>query len=132
MISTKNHCFLLDRTKRSYYLDRTPRWYYLVLDRTISDHLAVAKLFFDIKQSLQAGTESIMKQRYKSHNLYVKSEVPEEDLLIWNVKEGWEPLCKFLGKPIPDVPFPHANKTGDMEYIDKYAHKSDFFQRIGR
>ena len=83
-------------------------------------------------ESLQAGTESIMKQRYKSHNLYVKSEVPEEDLLIWNVKEGWEPLCKFLDKPIPDVPFPHANKTGDMEYIDKYAHKSDFFQRIGR
>jgi len=83
-------------------------------------------------ENLQAGTESIMKQRYKSHNLYVKSEVPEEDLLVWNVKEGWEPLCEFLGEPIPEVPFPHANKTGDMEYIDKYAHKSDFFQRIGR
>ena len=83
-------------------------------------------------QSLQAGTESIMKQRYKSHNLYVKSEVPEEDLLIWNVKEGWGPLCKFLGKPIPEEPFPHDNKTGDIKYIDKYAHQSDFFQRIGQ
>ena len=72
-----------------------------------------------------------MKQRYKSHNLYVKSEVPEEDLLIWNVKEGWEPLCKFLGKPIPEQPFPHDNKTGDMEFIDKYAHKADFMTRKG-
>ena len=83
-------------------------------------------------QSLQAGTESVMKQRYKSHNLYVKSTVPEEDLLIWNVKEGWEPLCKFLEKAVPEEPFPHDNKTGDMEYIDKYAHKSDFFQRKRR
>jgi len=79
--------------------------------------------------SLQAGTESIMKQRYMSHNLYVKNQVPEEDLLVWNVKEGWDPLCKFLEKTIPEEPFPHANKTGDMEYIDKYAHKSDFFER---
>lgn len=23
---------------------------------------------------------------------------------------GWEPLCHFVGKPIPKVPFPHANK----------------------
>lgn len=86
---------------------------------------------FDIIKSLQAGTESIMKQRYKSHNLYVKSEVPEEDLLIWNVKEGWEPLCKFLGKPIPEESFPHDNKTGDMEFIDKYAHKANFMTRKG-
>ena len=94
--------------------------------------LFVFQNYFDIMQSLQAGTESVMKQRYKSHNLYVKSAVPEEDLLIWNVKEGWEPLCRFLGKTIPEEPFPHDNKTGDMEYIDKYAHKSDFFQRKGR
>ena len=28
--------------------------------------------------------------------------VPKEDLLVWDLKEGWEPLCKFLNKPIPD------------------------------
>ena len=89
------------------------------------------KFSFDIMKSLQAGTESVMKQRYKSHILHVESGVPEEDLLIWNVKEGWEPLCKFLGKPIPKEPFPHDNKTGDMEFIDKYAHKSDIFERTG-
>ena len=28
--------------------------------------------------------------------------VPKENLLVWDLKEGWEPLCKFLNKPIPD------------------------------
>lgn len=30
-------------------------------------------------------------------------------LLEFDVKQGWEPLCEFLGKPIPDVPFPSEN-----------------------
>jgi len=32
----------------------------------------------------------------------VIATVPKEDLLVWDLKEGWEPLCKFLNKPIPD------------------------------
>ena len=39
--------------------------------------------------------------------------MPKEDLLIFNVKDGWRPLCDFLGVPIPkNIPFPHVN-TGD-------------------
>ena len=32
-----------------------------------------------------------------------------EDLLIMNIFEGdgWEKLCCFLSKPVPDIPFPH-------------------------
>lgn len=36
----------------------------------------------------------------------LKEIVPEDRLLIWNLKDGWEPLCKFLGKPIPNTPIP--------------------------
>ena len=36
------------------------------------------------------------------HNCHVIATVPKEDLLVWDLKEGWEPLCKFLNKPIPD------------------------------
>ncbi|MCA9698204.1 MAG: hypothetical protein KC431_11820, partial [Myxococcales bacterium] len=25
------------------------------------------------------------------------------------VKQGWAPLCEFLGVPVPDLPFPHVN-----------------------
>lgn len=32
-------------------------------------------------------------------------------LLEYKLGSGWEPLCKFLGKPVPDVPFPHVNES---------------------
>jgi len=34
-----------------------------------------------------------------------------EDWLIYEVSEGWAPICEFLGKPIPKEPFPHRNKS---------------------
>lgn len=40
----------------------------------------------------------------------VKAVVPADQLLIFDVKEGWEPLCKFLGKKVPEEPFPNANE----------------------
>lgn len=46
---------------------------------------------------------------FKQHNEEVKNYVPPEKLLAYSVKEGWEPLCAFLGVPVPDVPFPHLN-----------------------
>ena len=41
-------------------------------------------------------------------------------MLVYNVKDGWEPLCKFLNLPIPDEEFPHKNKNGGIvkEYLD--------------
>ena len=61
------------------------------------------------------------------HNLYVKSVVPKEDLLIWNLKDGWEPLCTFLGKEIPAGPIPHDNKTGDVEFLRNYAYRTNIY-----
>ena len=61
------------------------------------------------------------------HNMYVESVVPKEDLLIWNVKDGWEPLCSFLGKEIPDEPIPHDNKTGDIEFLRNYGYKHKMY-----
>jgi Sulfotransferase domain len=28
---------------------------------------------------------------------------------VWEVTEGWEPLCRFLDVPAPDTPFPRLN-----------------------
>jgi len=39
---------------------------------------------------------------------------PKDKLLIYSVKDGWEPLCKFLGKPVPSWPFPHKNVGGNI------------------
>jgi hypothetical protein len=41
----------------------------------------------------------------------VKRGLPPERLLVYEVKEGWPPLCRFLGLPVPAAPFPHVNAT---------------------
>ena len=48
-------------------------------------------------------------QLYREHNAAVRAGVPAERLLVFEVKDGWEPLCRFLGVPVPDEAFPHAN-----------------------
>ena len=44
-------------------------------------------------------------------NQSVVRDCPPDRLLVFDVSEGWEPLCKFLGKPVPNVPFPHMNDS---------------------
>ncbi|KAL7917680.1 hypothetical protein ACQKWADRAFT_306226 [Trichoderma austrokoningii] len=46
---------------------------------------------------------------YEEHYAAVRKIVPPENLLEFNLEDGWAPLCTFLGKEIPDVPFPHLN-----------------------
>jgi len=47
---------------------------------------------------------------FNQHNEEVKQRVPADKLLVYNVKEGWEPLCAFLGVDVPNKPFPHVNE----------------------
>jgi hypothetical protein len=56
----------------------------------------------------------------EAHQNKVRSLVPKEQLLEMDLNDGWEPLCKFLGVPAPDVPFPQAN---DAKTADEYATK---------
>ena len=44
----------------------------------------------------------------------VKKIVPSEKLLVFDVKEGWNPLCKFLNVPVPNAPFPWENDTASL------------------
>jgi hypothetical protein len=48
-------------------------------------------------------------------NEQVKQTVPAERLLVWDPKEGWEPLCEFLGVDVPDEPLPHTNDTASFK-----------------
>ena len=43
--------------------------------------------------------------------LEVISKLPAARLLVWQVKEGWGPLCTFVGLPVPEEPFPNVNDT---------------------
>ncbi len=54
--------------------------------------------------------------RYQQHVDEVIRHVPADKLLVFDVKQGWEPLCKFLGVPVPDgVPFPHLNDADEFK-----------------
>ena len=44
----------------------------------------------------------------------VRAALPPERLLVFDVAEGWGPLCRFLGVPKPDAPFPHHNLRADF------------------
>lgn len=47
---------------------------------------------------------------FNDHIEEVKKNIPADKLLIYQVKEGWEPLCKFLNVPVPNEPFPVSNE----------------------
>lgn len=53
-------------------------------------------------------------ERYQEE---IQREIPADRLLVWSVQEGWEPLCEFLGKPVPDTPFPRLNDS--KEFSDR-------------
>jgi hypothetical protein len=46
---------------------------------------------------------------YRANNRKVRDTIPAERLLVFNVADGWEPLCKFLEVPVPETPFPHTH-----------------------
>ena len=56
----------------------------------------------------------VLRTRYRMHNHRVKSLVPPEKLLVYNVKQGWKPLCDFLGCEVPTVAFPHKNVKDEI------------------
>ena len=58
------------------------------------------------------------------HNQYVMNNCPKDKLLVWRIEEGWEPICKFLGKPVPDGPLPHMNRLGGV--IQELANSVDY------
>ena len=53
-------------------------------------------------------------QVFNAHNEGVRRSVPSERLLVYEPGEGWEPLCDFLGLPVPATPYPKVNTTGDF------------------
>ena len=50
-----------------------------------------------------------------AYNEEVIATVPADRLLVWQITDGWGPLCEFLEVPVPDVAFPHINESAGFE-----------------
>lgn len=59
--------------------------------------------------------------RYERHIAAVREHVPADRLLEFDVRDGWEPLCAFLGVPVPDEPFPRENDTATFKRRQRVA-----------
>ena len=51
------------------------------------------------------------RNAYINHYETVRKLVPKEQLLEYHISDGWDSLCEFLGRDVPDLPFPHVNST---------------------
>jgi hypothetical protein len=52
---------------------------------------------------------------FREHNARVRATIPAERLLVYEVAQGWGPLCEFLGVPVPDTPMPKTNTTEEFQ-----------------
>jgi hypothetical protein len=55
---------------------------------------------------------------FHAHEAAVKAAIPADRLLVHQAKDGWKPLCDFLGVPVPDGDYPRTNS------------KEEFFQHM--
>lgn len=64
---------------------------------------------------------------FERHNAEVRRRVPSSRLVEWQAQDGWEPLCKALGMPVPSEPFPRANTREDFLAL----HAPEARRRLG-
>nr|ADC96654.1 hypothetical protein [Streptomyces sp. SN-1061M] len=65
---------------------------------------------------------------FEEHNRKVRAAIPAQRLLVYDVREGWEPLSTFFGRPVPsDTAFPHLNDRAKFQELlqSRLAHRGD-------
>lgn len=60
------------------------------------------------------GDRAFMTDWFERRNQEVIDTIPAERLLVFHPKQGWEPLCEFLGVPVPPEPFPRVNSRDEI------------------
>lgn len=65
------------------------------------------------------GDRAFMTDHFRRHTEEVKATIAPERLLVYEVGEGWDRLCAFLGVPVPAEPYPSENSR--QEFIARSA-----------
>ena len=92
-----------------------PKWVRILIPRVHKSHeLAQGNVWNKIFEG-RFEDEAYAKQVFLNHIAAVEANVSEDKLLIFEVSQGWEPLCTFLDVPVPDRPFPRLNDTASVQ-----------------
>ena len=54
---------------------------------------------------------------FNRHTAEVQAHIDPDRLLTYEVRQGWEPLCAFLGRPVPAQAFPRVNSRDEFDDI---------------
>jgi hypothetical protein len=87
---------------------RRKAWF---LPRIRAVHRTLAAVVFDGRMAGHNDDQAYCVAAIEDLRARARKRVPPERVLEYSVTEGWEPLCKFLGAPVPAAPFPHRNKN---------------------
>jgi Sulfotransferase domain len=60
-----------------------------------------------------------MTDWFERRNRQVIDALPPERLLVYSPRQGWEPLCSFLGVPVPNEPFPRINSRDELSQTSR-------------
>ena len=69
-----------------------------------------------------AKSDEERKRKFNEWNQSVIDYVPKERLLVYQVKEGWNPICALLNVPEPNITFPYLNKTKNMGHMSRFIN----------
>ena len=71
------------------------------------------------------GDRDFMVSYFNQRNEEVQAALPSDRLLVFEARQGWEPLCNFLGLSVPDAPFPRINTREETkELLDRMTSGS--------
>lgn len=74
------------------------------------------RFFASVRRCLpsQLDDRAMMTDHFRRHTEAVTAAIPPERLLVYQMGEGWERLCRFLEVPVPAVPFPSENSRTEF------------------
>jgi len=88
-----------------------------IAERAINSGDGAASAFFKSFSGAFAAhlhDRAFLTEYFCRHTDEVMATINPERLLIYKTGEGWEPLCAFLGAPIPDEPYPSENSREEF------------------
>jgi hypothetical protein len=67
---------------------------------------------------------------FENHNREVIATIEPRRLLVYDLSEGWEPLCRFLDLPVPGNPFPHLNTRSSFQAGCSHETRQPFVSEL--